>query len=220
MPVTQEDNIFIIAYPANSADVQAFFLGNDTLTGHPPPKGGFVVVTTLLKARSLGNTLAAVAYGIVILLYFICLEHLRRRPTRSPDWKWGSYAYITCLIGMSTATFVQSTIYATTSVSLEHAEEIHGFVGTLMAYGSPFPILFIIWMAEGLMVSCNFQKQRTDRCTDFPGYSFITRLACIGRFRQSRDISCSSSSALYFWFPWVHSFASSNDCLCINVRNT
>ncbi len=157
MPVTQEDNIFIIAYPANSADVQAFFLGNDTLTGHPPPKVGFVVVTTLLKARSLGNTLAAVAYGIVILLYFICLEHLRRRPTRSPDWKWGSYAYITCLIGMSTATFVQSTIYATTSVSLEYAEEIHGFVGTLMAYGSPFPILFIIWMGEGLMVSGNVQ---------------------------------------------------------------
>ena len=142
MPVAQEDNIFIIAYPANPADVQAFFLGNDTLPGHPPSSGGFVVVTTLLKARSLGNTLAAVAYGIAILLYFICVGHLRRRPMRSPDWKWGPYAYITCLIGMSTATFVQSTIYATTSDSLEHAEEIHGFVGTLMAYGPSQPDMF------------------------------------------------------------------------------
>lgn len=206
MPDTQEDNIFIIAYPANLADIQAFVLGNETLLGRPLSAGGFLIDTSLLKARILGNTLAAVAYGIAIFLYFTCLGHLRSRPTRSQDFKrkWGPYVYITGMSGLSTATFLQSTIYATTSISLVRAEQIHGFVDTLMAYGSPFPILFIIWMAEGLMVSHSIQTEHGAQCTDLSRRSFAMRLACIGKFRQSRGTSYSSSSVLYFWFPWVN----------------
>ncbi|KJA26344.1 hypothetical protein HYPSUDRAFT_181144 [Hypholoma sublateritium FD-334 SS-4] len=153
MAGTQQNSVFIIAYPANLADVEAFVLGNDTSLGRPLPAGGFLVDTSLVTTRILGSTLAAVAYGLTIFLYFTCLGHLSRRPARSEDFKrkWGPYAYITGMIGLSTATFLQSTIYATTSISLVRAEQIHGFVDTLMAYGSPFPILFIIWMAEGLM---------------------------------------------------------------------
>ena len=162
MLATQEDSNFVIACLATYADIQAFMHENGTLPGCPLSRSPYLVDTSLLKARILGNTLAAAAYGIAILLYFNCLGHLRRRPTDFLDCKrkLGPYAYTTIMIGLSTAAFLQSTIYVTTSTSLVHAEQIHNFADMLMACGGPFPILFIIWMAHGLMVSDNNSGKR------------------------------------------------------------
>lgn len=217
MSATQEDNNFIIVCPATYTDLQALTLGNNTLLGCPPSPGAFLVDTSLFKARSLGNTLAAVAYGIAILLYFNCVGHLRRRPTQRLEIKrkWGPYAYITGMIGLSTAAFLQSTIYATSSTSLVRAEKLHDFVDTLMACGGAFPILFIIWMADGLMVSNNDSIKT--RCSMYLLFS-MQLYHTLGLYRRVQAV------ARYFLFAFLGalllvslgmSFILSIDCLVL-----
>ncbi len=189
MLATQEDNNFVIACIATYADIQAFMHENGTMKGCPLSRAPFLVDTSLLKARILGNTLAATAYGIAILLYFICLGHLRRRPTHFLNFKrkWGPYAYTTIMIGLSTAAFLQSTNYVTTSTSLVHAEQIHNFADILMACGGPLPILFIIWMADGLMVSNKIQGKSTARCTDFLQFG-LKLCHTVGLYQQVQTV--------------------------------
>ena len=198
-------NVISIVCPATDADIQAFIDGNNTLLSCPLSQAPFLVNTTLLKARSLGNTLAAVAYGIAILLYLSCIGHLQCRSTQFLEFKrkWGPYAYITGMIGLSTVAFLQSTIYITTSNSIIHAEQIHNFADTMMACGCSVPVLFTIWMADGLMVSSNYPETIQRDVLNFL-CSYIIRSACISELSHSGDTSYLLSLVLYFWFPWVY----------------
>ncbi|KJA17539.1 hypothetical protein HYPSUDRAFT_1014773 [Hypholoma sublateritium FD-334 SS-4] len=162
--VSKED-IFIFVFPVSFANASSV-LSDPTLNGtlpsyefntgpsdSPSGKAGFVADTTLLRARVLGNTLAAIAYGFSILLFLTCLKHLRRKKTyfHGQRQKWGLYVYITAVIILGSAAFLQNTIYATVTSSFVRPERINSLMDTLSAFGAPLPSLFIIWAADGLM---------------------------------------------------------------------
>lgn len=163
--VSKED-IFILVFPVSFANA-SYILSNTTLNGTLPSyfnpssdplsggKVGFVADTTLLRARVLGNTLAAIAYGFSLLLFITCVKHLRQKKTYfyGRRQKWGLYGYTTGVIVLGTAAFLQNTIYATMSSSFVRPERINSLIDTLSAYGAPLPSLFIIWATDGLMVS-------------------------------------------------------------------
>ena len=171
--VSKED-IFILVFPVSFANASTvlsdpalngtiantfFDLGPSSFqSGH----AGFLADTTLLRARVLGNTLAAIAYGFSILLFITCIKHMRRQ---KEDWKTDAqsrrrklamYGYVTCILVLGTASFLQNTIYATVTSSFVRPEKIDNLMDTLSAYGAPLPSLFIIWAADGLLVSALF----------------------------------------------------------------
>ncbi|KJA17521.1 hypothetical protein HYPSUDRAFT_57661 [Hypholoma sublateritium FD-334 SS-4] len=161
--VSNED-IFILVFPVSFSNA-SYILSNTTLNGilpgyfspsSDPPAGGaagFVADTTLLRARALGNTLAAIAYGFSLLLFLACVKHLRRKQMYFQErrQKWALYGYTTGVIVLGTAAFLQNTIYATVSSSFVRPERIDSLMDTLSAYGAPLPSLFIIWATDGLM---------------------------------------------------------------------
>ena len=67
------------------------------------------------------------------------------------------YGYVTCVLVLGTASFLQNTIYATVTSSFIRPERIDNLMDTLSAYGAPLPSLFIIWLADGLLVSTLFE---------------------------------------------------------------
>ncbi len=67
------------------------------------------------------------------------------------------YGYVTVVLVLGTASFLQNTIYATVTSSFVRPERIDNLMDTLSAYGAPLPSLFIIWAADGLLVSALFK---------------------------------------------------------------
>lgn len=144
---------FVITYRAKYSENHTSIVFADDSLSRPLLADGLVVDTTLLQARIIGNTLAGLTYGISVLMYIICLKHLRKR---NPSFttvrrKWALYAYTTGMIGLSTAAFLQNTVFTTTSATLIERQQ-HRFSDALTGYGDGLPLLFSIWGADGLMV--------------------------------------------------------------------
>ncbi|CAA7264907.1 unnamed protein product [Cyclocybe aegerita] len=124
-------------------------------TGNGPPPGPLsptVVIGFYVFDRHLGfvsTIISCIVYGLIVALFFDCLHHLLRKPSRN-SWRKKAIlvGYIMGMVLMSTVGLVLSSLIMTRALFYSPEDRLLNLLGKAVV----IPYILASWGADGMMI--------------------------------------------------------------------